>query len=107
VYGAIRACPDQRTTARVDHRIPDATGSVEINQNPDEDIRGNDKNPANDKAAIVVNPTTVQPAPGGNKPPTAAGLPITGSRATTVGGAAGVLLGAGALLTVVGRRRPR
>ncbi|MGC9665000.1 hypothetical protein ACNTMW_00395 [Planosporangium sp. 12N6] len=81
--------------------IPNATGTVSFHdpyrvpQDPPADA-----NPSNDKALVVINPTT-----GGTGGGSGDGLPITGSQAGLAGGVGLALVVLGAGLYVASRRR--
>ncbi|HCU52371.1 MAG TPA: hypothetical protein DGG94_21680 [Micromonosporaceae bacterium] len=73
---------------RIDRVVADAAGEVEENWLED-------SNPANDKAALVLNGT------GGN----GGGLPVTGAQVGAIVVSGALLLGAGVIMLVVTRRR--
>ncbi|OJF10501.1 COG1361 family protein [Couchioplanes caeruleus] len=100
--------------------VPDAAGTVEANPDCPCERFTKDLNKANDKAALIVNPTGKpaqgKPAQGDDKPAKGGaggqgggtgGLPITGPQGAAIAGAGTLLVAAGVAVLMVTRRRTR
>jgi hypothetical protein len=87
---------------RIDKVIPDAKGSVAVNEPCECDTFAGDFDLSNNKAPITVNGTGAGSGDTGGE---GGGLPVTGPMGATIGGAGIVLLAAGVVGFVLARRR--
>jgi hypothetical protein len=90
---------------RIDRVVADATGAVVVNEPCECSQFSKDLNPANNKAAIVLNGTGAGGGAGGGTGGEGGGLPVTGPVGAAVGGTGLALLVAGAAGVMIARRR--
>jgi hypothetical protein len=90
---------------RIDQVVADAVGAVVVNEPCECSQFSKDLNPANNKAAIVLNGTGAGGGAGDGDGGQGGGLPVTGPVGAAVGGTGLALLVAGAAGVLIARRR--